>query len=148
MSTNHLDKTISSLLRASDDADFENLFGKAVNELHSGMDQIYHTIMMNKDAPIIINQFYHIILSSLSQSKDMLNRELNERQGMVLSKAIEAISIYFGIINSPDSIIVAFSTYLNISVCIIALHKILTDRDNVYQKYRTNLVKKCSKFTD
>jgi hypothetical protein len=147
LSTNQLDKTITSLL-TSDEINFEKNYAKTVNEFHTHMDQIYHTIIMHRDASKIIRQFYKIILSSLLQTKNIFNRELHKHEATALSIAIETISNYFKIINNPDSIILAFPIYLNLSVCITALSKIISDKDNSYQKHRSKLVQRCNKVTN
>lgn len=146
MSNNRLDKTVSSLL-TSNKNNFEKNYFQTVNEFHAYIAQITYAIARHTDSLKMIKVFEEIVSSALSQVEDTI-KKLHNREAMTLDKAIETISDYFKIMNKRDSIVLAFSTYLNLSVYIIALYKIIKDEDNLYQKNKTKLIQRCNIVTN
>jgi hypothetical protein len=146
VSNSHLDKTISSLL-SSDKHNFEKKYSEAVNEVHVYIAKLAYTTSRYGDSPKIIKQFERVMLLALSHISDTIEDKQNY-EARTLTKAIQTLSDYFGIMNNRDSIALGFSLYLNLSVCIIALYKIIRDENNLYQKNKFKLTQRCSKVTN
>jgi hypothetical protein len=151
--TNGLDEKISLLLIS--DEDFENRYMQTIMDFVYCMAQIGHFIADRKDAQNIMKQLNEIFPSALSKIENKFKEKPFDNAGVstAVVNAIEIISNYSDItinqaIAYKPEYFPAFEAYINLSICLAALDKIVKNTDNdIYQKNSTKLIRRCQHYT-